>query len=63
MAAKRIRITLKRSLIGVKPKHVRTAHTLGLRRIGKTVEKNMTPDIMGKVRSITHLLQTEEIGK
>lgn len=63
MAAKRIRITLKKSLIGVQPKHARTAHALGLRKIGRTVEKEMSPNIMGMVRSIMHLLQIEESGK
>jgi large subunit ribosomal protein L30 len=63
MAPKRIRITLKRSLIGVKPVHARTAHALGLRKIGGTVEQEMSPCIMGMVRSIMHMLEIEEIGK
>ena len=38
MAAKTIKVTQTKSLIGRKPSHVATVHGLGLRRIGHTVE-------------------------
>ena len=34
----KLRITLVKSLIGRKKDHITTANTLGLRKIGKTVE-------------------------
>jgi len=62
MGAKRIKIVLKRSLIGTKPKQLATARALGLRRIGSHVEVEPTPSILGMVKSISHLVQLEEIG-
>ncbi len=63
MTVKRIRIKLIRSLIGVKPRHARTAHALGLRKIGATVEKNRSPHIMGMINAIPHMIEVEELKK
>ena len=60
---KRIRITLSKSLIGKKPKQYRTAHALGLRRIGASVEKDASPNILGMVNCISHLVKVEEIAQ
>ena len=55
-----IRVTLKKSLIGRKPKQVRTVRALGLRRIGSSVEHQATPAVLGMVRSVSHLVDVEE---
>jgi large subunit ribosomal protein L30 len=47
----------------VKPKHARTAHALGLRKIGATVEKNRSPHIMGMINAIPHMIEVEELKK
>jgi large subunit ribosomal protein L30 len=57
----KIRITLKRSLIGTKPVHVKTAHALGLRKIGASVQKELNAPILGMVKSIAHMVEVEEI--
>jgi large subunit ribosomal protein L30 len=59
--AGRLRITLKRSTIGQKPKIRASVETLGLRKLHHSVEHDDTPSVRGLVRSATHLLDVEEI--
>ncbi|MFP4484717.1 MAG: 50S ribosomal protein L30 [Spirochaetaceae bacterium] len=61
-AVKKVRITLVRSFIGRQPKHRRTAEALGLRRIGRSVERDMNESTLGMVRSLGHMVRVEEIG-
>jgi large subunit ribosomal protein L30 len=56
-----LKITLRRSLIGEKPKARATIESLGLRRINSTVERPDTPDVRGMVHKVKHLLEVEEI--
>jgi large subunit ribosomal protein L30 len=58
--AKTLKITLKRSLIGEKPKTRATVESLGLRRINSSVERPDTPDVRGMVHRARHLLEVEE---
>lgn len=57
----KLKITLKRSLIGRKKDQIATVNALGLRKIGKTVEHNDTPIIRGMVKKVDFLLAVEEI--
>ena len=50
----KLRITLVKSLIGRKKDHITTANTLGLRKIGKTVEHKGTPQIQGMIKKIDY---------
>lgn len=59
--AGKLRITLKKSTIGQKPKIRASVETLGLRRLHHSVERDDTPSVRGLVRSATHLLDVEEI--
>jgi large subunit ribosomal protein L30 len=59
-AATRLRITLLRSLIGLKPTHVRTLQALGLRKIRATVEHDDTPSIRGMVARVPYAVRVEE---
>jgi large subunit ribosomal protein L30 len=59
---KRLKITLVKSPIACKPEHRRTVEALGLRRLGSTVEKKASPAVVGMVRSVSYLLDVEEIG-
>jgi large subunit ribosomal protein L30 len=59
MAAKTIKVTQTRSGIGTKPNQRRTLETLGLRRVGHTVEVVDTPAMRGKLRAVGHLVETE----
>ncbi|HPR61062.1 MAG TPA: 50S ribosomal protein L30 [Prolixibacteraceae bacterium] len=57
----KIRITLKKSSIGSTQRQKLTLEALGLRKLNHTVEKEATPQIMGMVNKLTHLVQVEEI--
>jgi large subunit ribosomal protein L30 len=59
----KVRITLKKSPIGRKPKHRATVEALGLRKIHQTVEKDLNPMVQGMIDSIGYLLEVEEIKK
>ena len=61
MASTKVRITLVRSTIGCKPEHRKTVQALGLRKLGSIVEKNASPAIIGMVKSVSYLLDVEEI--
>jgi len=56
----KIKVTLKKSLIGRKKDHIATAKALGLSKIGKTMEHNDTPQIRGMIKKVAYLLQVEE---
>ena len=57
----KLKVTLKKSLIGRKKDHIATANALGLKKIGKTVEHNDTPQVRGMINKIDDLLNVEEL--
>ena len=57
----RLKITQKRSVIGVKPQHRETVRSLGLKRIGDSVVRDDTPQNRGYVKTVAHLVKVEEI--
>lgn len=59
----KLKITLKKSLIGRDPRHVQMAHQLGLRKINRSVEMNDNPAIRGIINKINYLLVIEESAK
>ena len=58
----KIKITLTKSPIGYNKKQRATAESLGLRKMQSSVIQEDTPDIMGKVRTIAHLVTVEQIS-
>lgn len=60
--AKTLRITLRKSVIGEKPKTRASVETLGLRKIRQSVERPDTPDVRGLVHAVRHLVDVEEIS-
>ncbi|MEN1762146.1 MULTISPECIES: 50S ribosomal protein L30 [Anoxynatronum] len=56
-----VRIKLTKSLIGRLPKQRKTVAALGLKKIGQSVEKEMTPSLNGMIEVIKHMVQVEEI--
>lgn len=58
--AKRITVTLKRSLIGENPKNRATVAGLGLRKINQSVEHDDTPDMRGMTHKVAHLVEVTE---
>lgn len=59
--AKKVKITLVRSPIGRRPSHRATVRSLGLRKIGQTVEKEINPAIMGMVQTVSYMVSAEEV--
>jgi len=57
----KIRITKVRSVIGQTERQKRTMEALGLRKMNKTVEMNATPEILGMVRKVNHLVKVENV--
>ena len=57
----RIRLTQLRSTIKRPARQVKTMEALGLRKINSSVEHNVTPQIMGMVERVRHLLKVEEL--
>ena len=60
MMSKNIKITLVKSTIGRKPKHVLIAKQLGLGKLNSSVIQADTPSIRGLVNCINYLLNIEE---
>lgn len=57
----KVRITQVRSLIRRPETQVRTIKALGLGRINRTVEVELTPQIQGMVRKVSHLVTVKEV--
>lgn len=58
----KIKITLVRSKIGCSRTQVGTIQALGLRKINSSVEKEATPQILGMVAKVSHLIRVEEVN-
>jgi len=57
----KLKITLKRSTIGRRKDQIATVTALGLKKIGKTVEHDDTPQIRGMINKVSYLLDVEEV--
>ena len=57
----KLKLTLVRSVIGRSKKQKATVEALGLRKMNQTVEKDASPQVMGMVRKVQHLLTVEEV--
>jgi large subunit ribosomal protein L30 len=56
----KLRITQVRSAIGQNPRNRGTLRALGLGRIGKTCERDDSPQVAGMLRKVRHLVRVEE---
>ena len=56
----KLNVTLKRSVIGEKPKTRANVRALGLRKLHQTVEHSDTPDVRGMIQKVRHLVEVEE---
>ncbi|MDR0593054.1 MAG: 50S ribosomal protein L30 [Bifidobacteriaceae bacterium] len=56
-----LKITQIKSGIGGKRNQRETLRTLGLRKIGQTVERPDEPVFRGMVRTVAHLVKVEEV--
>ncbi|NJB82917.1 50S ribosomal protein L30 [Wenyingzhuangia aestuarii] len=57
----KIKLTQVKSQINRTQVQKRTLEALGLTRIGKVVEHDATPSIVGMVNKVKHLISVEEI--
>jgi len=56
----KIKITQVRSIIDRPKRQKATMFALGLRKMNQTVEKEATPQIVGMVAKVQHLVKVEE---
>lgn len=54
-----LKVTLKKSLIGRFQKHIDTANSLGLRKIGDTTVQPDNAQTQGKLAKISYLVDVE----
>jgi large subunit ribosomal protein L30 len=55
------RITQVKSKIGSTERQKLTLEALGIRKMNQTVEKDGTPQILGMINKVKHLVSVEEI--
>jgi large subunit ribosomal protein L30 len=58
--ARPIQVRLVRSSIGRPEKHRRVLQALGLTKLNRTVDLYSTPQIIGAIRKVIHLVQVTE---
>jgi large subunit ribosomal protein L30 len=57
-----LKVTLRKSPIGSKPKHRGTVRALGLRKLGSTNTLPDRPEIRGMLARVPHLVTVEEVN-
>jgi len=57
----KLKVTQVKSAIGGKDNQRATLHSLGLRKIGQSVIKEDRPEFRGMVRTVSHLVEVEEV--
>ena len=55
-----LKVTQVRSAIGTQSRHRGTLRSLGLGTIGKTVEREDSPQLQGQLRLVSRLVRVEE---
>ncbi|HPE85851.1 MAG: 50S ribosomal protein L30 [Bacteroidales bacterium] len=58
---KKVKITQVRSIIGRPERQKRTMAALGLRKMHQTVEHEQSPQVMGMIIKVRHLVRVEEV--
>ncbi|MFI3114736.1 MAG: 50S ribosomal protein L30 [Clostridia bacterium] len=56
-----LKVTLTKSLIGRKDKHIATAHSLGLKKVNDFSVQPANDCTKGKLQKINYLVQVEEV--
>ena len=55
----KLKITLKKSMIGSQKGQIATVKGLGLKKINSSVIREATPETLGMIKKIKHLVNTE----
>lgn len=58
---KKIKITQVKSVIDRPERQKKTVAALGLKKLNSSVEVEATPQILGMVRAVSHLIKVEEV--
>ncbi|NCD41629.1 MAG: 50S ribosomal protein L30 [Bacteroidia bacterium] len=61
LSMKKVKITQVRSIIGRPERQKRTMAALGLRKMHQTVEHEQSPQVMGMIIKVRHLVRVEEV--
>lgn len=56
----KIKVTKVKSAINRTQRQKRTLEALGLKKIGQTIEHEDTPNILGMIEKVSHLVSVEE---
>ncbi len=59
--ADKLKVTLVRSTIGTSPKQRKVVEALGLKKTNKSVELPNSPQTLGAIEKVKHLVKVEEI--
>ena len=57
---KKIKVTLLRSVSGIRKTHLATVRGLGLRKINQRVELDDTPAVRGMINRVNYLVRIED---
>ena len=60
MSNKKIKIILTKSTIGSQKDQIATVKGLGLRKLNSSVIRETTPETLGMIKKVNHLIKTEE---
>ncbi len=59
---KKVKITQVKSVIDRPERQKKTMEALGLRKLHNSVEVEATPQILGMIRKVSHLVEVQEMG-
>ena len=57
----KIKVTQVKSAIKKPARQKRTLEALGIRKLNQTIEVEATPQILGMVQKVSHLVKVEEV--
>jgi large subunit ribosomal protein L30 len=55
--SKKLKLSLRKSIIGLSPKQEATVKALGLRRMHQTVTHDDTPNVRAMIAKVPHMLE------
>jgi large subunit ribosomal protein L30 len=58
---KKVKVTQVKSVIDRSERQKKTMVALGLRKMNACVEKQATPQVLGMINKVTHLVKVEEV--
>ena len=59
----KVHVTWKKSAIGYNKSQKSTIRSLGLRKLGQSIELDETPSIRGMIAKVSHLIEVREAGE